>query len=88
MSQAVTVSPQPATTAPEYQPVKTPNKHTVWMSGFLTAGPEEGMKLLPKRCVLSVFILVVAMEQVLKQVCAASDTQPLSRSEVGQYLFG
>jgi hypothetical protein len=51
------------------------NQHVyVWIFNGSTWGRK---KLLPKRRVFSVFILVVTIEKVLKEVCKVSDIQPL-----------
>jgi hypothetical protein len=47
----------------------------MWMSGFLTVGPEEGRRIFIRNVVFSVFILVVTMEKVLTYVCEVSDNE-------------
>jgi hypothetical protein len=42
------------------------------ISGFLTAGPEEGRGFF-RNVVFSVFISVATMEKVLKEVCEISN---------------
>jgi hypothetical protein len=51
-------------------------KNTTFRNKLLpSSGPTVRKKLLPKRCVFSVFILVVTMEKVLKEVRAVSESQ-------------